>query len=213
MNQEREMGTMYGRKSCALTTRLRGGIAITLPALLTIALFAATAFAEGTGAEDAATMKDWGWRILNFAVIVGVLVYFLAKPLRGFLKKRIEDIAASLTDAKRARDEALSRLAQVEARLKDKDAELQSLLNIAEDNGRKEREILKAESEKMVEDVLLSARENIDAELLKAKEALRREAALMAVELAERLVKENIKKEDQERIIKEYISKVGGSNA
>jgi F-type H+-transporting ATPase subunit b len=173
---------------------------------------AACAFAQehGAGGEEGATLMEWVWRVVNFGIIAGVLVYFLAKPLKSFMKKRIEMIETSIAEAKISREDALKRLAGVEDRLKDKDAEIKSLLSMAEENGRKEKELLLIESEKMTEDILASAKENIDAELLKAKEVLRKEAALMAVELAEKLVRENISQEDRARIIEEYLAKVGG---
>ncbi len=175
-----------------------------------VALTASAAFAEAEGGEEAVTTMDWVWRVVDFAVIAGVLVYFVSGPLKKFFRSRVEGIEAALAEAKTAREEALKRLADVEARLKDKDAEIASLLKVAEENGKKERDLLLKDSEQMGEDILASAKENIDAELLKAKDALRREAALLAVELAEKMVKENIKKEDQSRIVEEYIAKVGG---
>jgi len=174
-----------------------------------VALSAVAAFAQEHGEEGPTTM-DWVWRVVDFAVIAGVLVYFVAGPFKNFFRSRVEGIEAALAEAKTAREEALKRLAGVEARLKDKDAEIQSLLKVAEENGQKERALLLKDSEQMGEDILASAKENIDAELLKAKDALRREAALLAVELAEKMVRENIKKEDQARIVEEYIAKVGG---
>jgi len=175
-----------------------------------VAVLAAAAYAAPEGGAEETTTMDWVWRIVNFAVIAGLLGYIYFKYGRGALKARIDGIEASLAEARAAREEALKRLAGVEAKLKDKDAEIQGLLKVAEENGRKEKALIIAESGKMSEDILASARENIDAELLKAKEALRKEAALMAVELAEKMVRENIKKEDQARIVEEYIAKVGG---
>jgi F-type H+-transporting ATPase subunit b len=183
-----------------------------LLALAMVAAAAACAFAQehGGGGEEGATLMEWVWRVVNFGIIAGVLVYFLAKPMKSFMRKRIEMIETSIAEAKISREDALKRLAGVEDRLKDKDAEIKSLLSMAEENGRKEKALLLVESEKMTEDILASAKENIDAELLKAKEALRKEAALMAVELAEKLVRDNISKEDRARIIEDYLSKVGG---
>ncbi len=181
-----------------------------LPALGLVALLATCALAAEHGEEPATTPMDWVWRFVNFFIIVGVLVYFLTKPVKGFLKKRIEDIEASLAEAKMAREESLKRLSDVQARLKDKDAELASLVKIAEDNGKKEKADILKEAERIAQDIVSGAKANMDAELIKAKDALRREAALMALELAEKLVKEQISKEDQVRILEEYIEKVGG---
>jgi F-type H+-transporting ATPase subunit b len=178
-------------------------------ALGMVALTAAVAFAAEKGGEEGATAMDWVWRVVNFGIIFGVLVYFVAKPFKNFLAKRVAEIEASLADAKAAREQALSRLTAVEAKLKDKDAELQGILKVAQANGEKEKELLIKEAEEMTADVVASAKELIEAELVKAKDAIRREAALKAVELAEKLIKENVKKEDQARILQEYLEKVG----
>ena len=45
---------------------------------------------------------------------------------------------------------------------------------------------------------------------MKAKAALAAEAALLSLELAEGKIKDKIDRQDQDRIVKEYISKVGG---
>jgi len=181
-------------------------------AILAAAAVCVTALAAyaGEGGEEGPTTMEWVWRVVDFSFVAGLLGYIYVKYIKGALKARIEGIEASLAEAKAAREEALKRLADVEARLKDKDTEIGSLLKIAEENGRKEKALLIEEAKKMGEDVRSSAKENIDAELLKAKSALRREAAILAMELAEKLVAENIKKEDQARIVEEYIAKVGG---
>lgn len=184
-----------------------------LTALGMVVLFAGVVLAQehGGGHEvEMPTKMEWFWRVLNFGIIFAALTYFIAKPLKSFLRKRVEDIEAALSEARIAREESLKRLADVEARLKDKDRELAALVSVAEENGRKEKEILISEAGKVGADIVASAKENIGAELVKAKEELRREAALMAIELAEKMVRENIKKEDQVRLLDEYMAKVGG---
>jgi len=47
-------------------------------------------------------------------------------------------------------------------------------------------------------------------EVRKAKDALATEASLLSINLAEGKIRESIRIEDQESIIKEYITKVGG---
>jgi F-type H+-transporting ATPase subunit b len=180
-----------------------------LIALGMVALTAVVAFAAEKGGEEGATTMDWVWRVVNFAFIFALLVWVWIKYGKPALLGRIAVIEAALTDAKAAREQALSRLSAVEAKLKDKDAELQGILKIAQANGEKEKELLVKEAEEMTADVVASARELIEAELVKAKEAIRREAALKAVELAERMVRENVKKEDQARMLQEYLEKVG----
>jgi len=191
----------YGWKKAAKTA---------LYTLLMVALTVGIAYAQGEGGEEGATTMDWVKRIVDFSLVAALLIYIFVKYIKGALKSRIEGIENALAEAKAAREEALKRLAGVEARLKDKDTEIQSLLKVAEENGKKEKAQLIEDGKKLGVDIIASAKENIDTELIKAKDALRREAALMAMELAEKMVRENIKKEDQTRIVEEYIAKVGG---
>ncbi len=195
----------------ALKAGAAGWVRAALPAAAMLLVCVAAAHASGgEGHGEVVTAKDWWLRIGNFSLIAALLLVLYFKVIKGALRKRIEDIETSLAEAKSAREEALQRLADVEARLKDKDAELSRLVSVAQENGAKEKARLVEEGAKMSEDIVSSAREGIEAELTKAKDELRREAALMAVELAEKMVRDNISKEDRSRMVEEYISKVGG---
>ncbi len=72
-----------------------------------VALTAAVAFAETEGGEDATTTMDWVWRVVDFAIIAGVLVYFVSRPFKNFFRSRVEGIEAALAEAKTAREEAI----------------------------------------------------------------------------------------------------------
>ncbi len=188
--------------------KIKKHIGTVLTAFVIVAALAAVAFAAG-GGEEATKPMDWGWRILNSSIIIAILAWVWIKFGKPALLGRIAKIEAALEEARKAREEALAKLSAVEAKLKDKDAELKNILDMSRANGEKEKEMLVKEAEKMVADISTSTKELIDAELVKAKEAIRREAALKAVELAEKMVRENVKKEDQARMLHEYLEKVG----
>jgi F0F1-type ATP synthase membrane subunit b/b' len=58
--------------------------------------------------------------------------------------------------------------------------------------------------------VQAQVKQGIDIEVQKAKAALAVEASLLSVDLAEGKIRKTISPQDHERIVKEYISKVGG---
>jgi F0F1-type ATP synthase membrane subunit b/b' len=62
----------------------------------------------------------------------------------------------------------------------------------------------------MVSDIDAQVKQGVDLEVQKAKTALQAEASMLAVDLAEKSIKEKIGPQDHERIVKEYITKVGG---
>jgi len=176
-------------------------------------LLAATAFAEEAaegGHETMTFMGDWLPRIVNFAIIAGVLVYFGRIPIRDFFKNRSIEIAKAMQESKEARDRAVAALAEMERKLKELEAETGRLIADAQARGEKDRQALVEEGKKVVADVQAQVKQGIDIEVQKAKDALAIEAALLSIDLAEGRIKEKINNQDHERIVKEYISKVGG---
>ena len=159
-------------------------------------------------AEHVFTWKDWFWPVINFAILVTVLVKFLAKPAKEFFKKRTELIEKSIKEAEEAKEFARKALGEVKERLKNTDREIEEILSATKKAGQKEKEALIAEGEKLRDKILEQARANVEFELQKAKETIKSEAALIALELAEKQIKEKLGKKEQDAIIDEYIKKL-----
>jgi len=189
---------------------------ITISLFLTAAvnlLFAASAFAIGGGSGGHSfTWKDWVWPIINFAILFGVLFYFGRKPISEFLKKRTELIERSIKEAEEAKALARKTLDEVHARLKNTDSEMNKILEGAKRAGEREKEALIAEGEHIKEKIIQQAKANIEFELEKAKRAIKTEAALMALELAEKQIKERLGQKEQEGLFDEYIKKLEVKN-
>lgn len=167
------------------------------------------------GAEEAAhggEWKEWLWKMLNFAVLVAILVKFLNKPLKEFLKKRTELIEKSLKEAKEAKELAEKALAEVEERLKLKDKEIEEILARTRVSAEKEQGLLIQQGEQMKEKILEQAKNNIDYELRLAKEAIKAEAVEVAMELAERKLRDKLTKEEQMRLIEESLKRMETKN-
>src|SRR3989337_1223893 len=177
-------------------------------------LSAALAFAEseghGGGEETMTFLGDWLPRIVNFAVLAAVLVYFARKPIRDFFVSRTAAIARSMEDSREARERALSALADMERKVKDVSAETNTLIDEARTRGEKDKQGLIEESKKIVQDIQAQVKSTIDLEVQKARDSLAVEAALLSIDLAEGRIKERMNNEDRERILKEYIARVGG---
>lgn len=177
-------------------------------------LYAAPAFAEneahGGHAEEITFLGDWLPRLINFAIIMAVLVYFLRKPIRDAFKSRTAEIAKSIEESRQARERAVAALAEMERKVKDLEAETNRLIEEAGTRGEKDKAALVEEGKKVAQDVQAQVKQGIDIEVQKAKAALAREASLLSIDLAEGTIREKIGKEDHDRILKEYIGKIGG---
>lgn len=181
-------------------------------ALFTIVLVSAARASEAEeGAHEAITfMGDWLPRLVNFAIIAGVVVYFMKKPAQDFFKNRSLDIAKALLESKEARERAVAALAEMESKVKDLEAETARMVADAQSRSEKDKLALIEEGRKVAQDVQVQVKQGIDIELQKAKATLATEASLLSLDLAEGMVKEKIGSQDHERIVKEYIAKVGG---
>jgi F-type H+-transporting ATPase subunit b len=176
-------------------------------------MFAAIAFAEEAGHEgheEITFMGDWLPRLVNFAIIAAVVIYFMRKPVRDFFKNRSAEIAKAMRESQEARERAAAALAEMERKIKELEAETARMVADAKERGEKDRQALVDEGKKVAADVQAQVKQGIDIEVQKAKAALEVEAAQLSVDLAEGKIKKTINDQDQERIVKEYISKVGG---
>lgn len=173
--------------------------------------FAAAAFSAEGAEHHGFAWKDLLWPVVNFAILVIVLVLAGRKPIREYFRKRTEIIEKSLREAEEAKELAKKSLEEVRARLRNTDREMDEIIEAAKRSGEKEKEALIAEGEELKNKILEQARANIEFELQKAKKAIKSEAALMALELAERQLKERLGKKEQDALIDEYIRKLEAS--
>jgi len=168
------------------------------------------AFAEEAahGEEGGGFVKEWLWKIVNFGILAGILVYFMKKPLMSYLKSRTEAIQKSLNDAREAREIAEKALKDVEERLRLKDKEIEEIIAGARTSGEAESQALVREARKMSERILAQAKTNIDYEMKKAKDAIKEEAVELAMELAEQRLKEKLTPGEQKKLIEESITRL-----
>jgi F-type H+-transporting ATPase subunit b len=115
-----------------------------------------------------------------------------------------------MQESKEARERAMFDLAEMERKVKDLEVEMQRMIRDAQTRGEKDKHALIEEGRKVVQDIQLQVKQSIEMEVRKAKGALATEASLLSINLAEGRIKESISSNDHERIVRDYISKVGG---
>jgi F-type H+-transporting ATPase subunit b len=173
--------------------------------------FVATAFASEEGAATHTSLfKDYFWKVINFGILAFILFKFGRKPLQSFLKQRTELIEKTLKEAREAKEAAEKALLKVEERLKTKDKEIEEILSASKRFGEEARESLIQQSDKLREKILEQAQINIEYELKSAKEAIKAEAVEIAMGLAEKKIKERLTKEEQQKLLEESLTKIGG---
>jgi F-type H+-transporting ATPase subunit b len=174
--------------------------------------FAFFGVAFGSGGEEAHTSLFWDyfWKIINFAILLVILLKFAKKPLQSFLRQRTELIEKTLKEARDAKELAQKALQEVEERFKTKEKEIEEILSASKRSGEEERERILEESNRLKEKIFEQAKVNIEFELKHAKEAIKAEAVELAMELAEKKLKEKLTKNEQEKLLEESLTKIGG---
>lgn len=178
-------------------------------ALVVLAASIACASSSGGHGDSGAVAKDFAWRILDFALMAGLLVYLLIKPIRNGLAGRREGIEKALSDAVAAREAAEAKFAEYDAKLNKASAEIDEMSAAIRREGELERERILANAREMAEKITAEAEKTAESEILRARTELRQEASRLAITLAEELLKKEITAGDQQRLVDEYVSKVG----
>jgi F-type H+-transporting ATPase subunit b len=180
-------------------------------ALALVALSAAVAFAssEGGHADSGAVAKDFAWRVLDFGLMAVLLVYLLTKPIKNGLAGRREGIEKALSDAVAAREAAEAKFAEYDVKLSKASVEIEEMSAAIRREGELERDRILASAHEMAQKITAEAEKTAESEILRARTELRQEASRLAITLAEELLKKQINAGDQQRLVDEYVSKVG----
>lgn len=159
--------------------------------------------------ESGALMKDFLWRMLNFVIMAAILIFFLAKPLKNGLAGRRAEIKKALADAEKAKEEAEAKFAEYDKKLSKATEEIAEISASIRKDGELEKQKIIENAQAMAEKIEQDAEKAAELEIAKAKEQLKREASELAVTIAEDVLKKNFTKDDDTRLIDEYMDKVG----
>ena len=176
-----------------------------------LVLLPAVVLASGGGghADSGVILKDFAYRCFNFALLVGLVAYFVTKPIRKGLKGRTEEIEKTLADAQAAKEAAEAKHLEYSEKLAKATEEIASITDSIRREGELERDKIIAAAKELAINVEQEAENKAAGVVTKARTELREEAASLAVELAKDMLKKQVSADDQERLVEEYMQKVG----
>lgn len=166
--------------------------------------------AEG-GEEHAATflgLPMWLWQMANLILFLGLLVYFIARPLAQAFRKRQEDVRQRLARAEQLRNEAVRLEADIHERLARLDRELAEIRARGIAEGESERAALLERAEREGQRLLKDATEEIERRLDLARDGLKTAAADLVTSAARGLVAQQITEEDRRRLLQESLDRL-----
>lgn len=148
------------------------------------------------------------WTILTFLVLVALLGRFAWRPLLDALDRRQESIRKSLDEAREARqelDKVRTESAQilVEARV-----ESDAIISRTRADAVRVGDEMKQKARADAESILRNAERQIELETSRALQKIRHEAIDLSVAIASKIIRRNLSKEDNERLIDEALKQV-----
>jgi F-type H+-transporting ATPase subunit b len=150
-------------------------------------------------------------RLLNFGLLVGGLGYFLGPLIARYLSSRSDQIRADLVQAAAMRRTAESQLADIDARLNALPAELEELRRRGTQEIAAEEARIRATADAERQRLLEHMRRDIELQVRIARRTLMREAAVLAVGVAEQRIRARITPADHERLLARYTRQLGAA--
>jgi F-type H+-transporting ATPase subunit b len=181
-------------------------------AALMIAFSGMVMASSGEHDEHHATTKTWvstdTYRVMNFLVLVVGLFLILKKPASQALNARISTIKDELEKLESEKSDAEKKLAEYNQKFSELEKEAQQLVSDYIQQGKSAQERIIEDAKLTAEKMQAQAKKNIEQEFRIANKILKEEIMEKSIALAENVIKDNITKDDQDRLIGEFSEKV-----
>jgi F-type H+-transporting ATPase subunit b len=149
------------------------------------------------------------WSFLIFSLFFLVLTKFAWKPILNAVKARDEMIKGSLESAEKAREEMVRLQSDNESILRKAREEREVILKEAREVRDKLISEAKGQASKEAEKVIEKARTGIENEKNKALSEIHEQVATLSVEIASKIMGENLKQTaNQEKLINNYLKEI-----
>jgi F-type H+-transporting ATPase subunit b len=177
-------------------------------AAVTVVLAAGTAWASGDTMEPGEIIRKIIVHAINFTLYVGILVYFLRRPLKDFLANRRLGIKKELEESHRLKTDAQARHGEIQHRIGGFDQEVEEVLADVRHHCEVEADRAVLRAEEAAETIQRVAQRTISEETEKARHDLRAETVDLAVQMAREALINAVSAEDQRRLADGYMARI-----
>ena len=170
-----------------------------------VLLMAGAAFAAS---GESLPWDNFAYRIVTFAVVLGIIWYAAGKKIVAFFGGRRSGIEEELMSLETRKADAQAKLAEVEQRIANMDAEAQSILEEYRKQGEAARAAIIERAEKSAAQITEQAGKAAENEVKQAMEQMREEMAELVANAAEQMIAKKLDKNAHEALIDKYLTKV-----
>jgi F-type H+-transporting ATPase subunit b len=149
------------------------------------------------------------WMTISFGLVLFLLGKYAWKPIMKMLREREESIEQALHAADKARDEMKNLVSDNERLLAEAKNERDAILGEARKIREKIIEEARGKANEEAERIVENARERIENEKMAAITELKNQIALLSIEIAEKLIREELSHDKkQEGLIRKMLDDV-----
>jgi F-type H+-transporting ATPase subunit b len=156
-------------------------------------------------AETPMANEIW-WKWANFALLAGGLGYLFSKHAGPFFRSRTEEIQKGIQDAAKVRAEAEARAAQIESKIGNLSGEIESLKATSKAEIAAEGARMQAETQAQIAKIQAQAERQIASAAKSASLELKAYSAQLAVELAEKQIREKLDTTAQDSLASAFVN-------
>ena len=196
-----------GRKRRFDWKKQRAILIVVLVAFMSLSMGTALAASGGDAGSKGWQDTDW-FRVMNFVVLAGALIFILLNPVSQALGSRIKGIKEQLESLEVQKAEAEKQLAQYNEKLSQLEIEAQKIVDDYIKQGNEAKAKILKEAEETADKLQIQAKRNIEHEFAKAKQKLQQEVVESSLLKAEESLKKEITAKDQDKLVDEYLDKV-----
>ena len=155
--------------------------------------------------------KEIFWAVIAFFVVFGLLAWKAWPAIKKSLQDREDKIRGDLEHAESVRAQADTELADYQRQLADARNEGGRIIEEARQSAEQVRKDLIARAEADAQEIRARASDDIKAASERAMADVQAKVSDLSIELAERIVQQNLDHATQIQLIENYINEVGGT--
>jgi F-type H+-transporting ATPase subunit b len=146
------------------------------------------------------------WTLVCFGLTLWILKRYVFGPLGAALEKRRSQIAQSLEESERSREEAVRLLEDYRTRLAEARKEAEELRERGRREGERQRAELVGRAQQERDRVIADQEAQLTAQTRRALSEMRGDVASLALLAAEKVTRKSLNDEDHRRLIEEALS-------
>jgi F-type H+-transporting ATPase subunit b len=148
------------------------------------------------------------WTVITFIALLFILKKFAWKPILSALDQRESAIKESLEKAQKVQEEANKVLEDNKVKLAKAEEESRKIIDQSREYADKLKGQLISESKEQARKIVDDAKQEIERENDAAFNSLKSQIVDITVKAAEKILKENINKDKNENIVRDYIKEI-----